>query len=195
MRQIKGEIRVVGFDDSPFKPRSQQQVLVVGTVYRGGKFLDGILKTEVLCDGLDATEKLVNILNCSRYKGEIRVLMFKGITMAGFNFVDISELRKKTGLPVIVVTRKKPNIKKIKKALERFADGDRRFKIIKNAGKVYKMKIKNNKNIFFQFNGLKKKEAERIIKITCKRGLVPEPLRIAHIIASGIVKGESKGRA
>jgi len=27
------------------------------------------------------------------------------------------------------------------------------------------------------------------------RGAVPEPLRVAHIIASGLAKGESRGKA
>jgi hypothetical protein len=38
-------------------------------------------------------------------------------------------------------------------------------------------------------------EAEEIIKRSMVRGAVPEPLRLAHIIASGLARGESKGRA
>ena len=38
-------------------------------------------------------------------------------------------------------------------------------------------------------------EARQIIKIAATRGLMPEPIRLAHLIASGIVEGESRGRA
>src|SRR5437667_170021 len=33
------------------------------------------------------------------------------------------------------------------------------------------------------------------LRLTIVRGVLPEPLRIAHLIAAGIVRGESRGRA
>ena len=68
MRTIKSEIRIVGFDDGPFTPRSKGNAIVVGVVYRGGNFLDGILKTEVEIDGLNATETLVDVVNKTKHK-------------------------------------------------------------------------------------------------------------------------------
>jgi len=57
------------------------------------------------------------------------------------------------------------------------------------------MKIEKNKNIYYQFKGLSKEEVEKIIKLSCTRSLIPEPLRVAHLIASALIKGESGGRA
>jgi len=37
--------------------------------------------------------------------------------------------------------------------------------------------------------------AAKIVRISATHSLIPEPLRIAHIIASGIKNGESHGRA
>jgi hypothetical protein len=37
--------------------------------------------------------------------------------------------------------------------------------------------------------------AARIIQITSTRSNIPEPLRVAHLIATGIVLGESRGKA
>jgi hypothetical protein len=185
----------LGFDDGPFKPRSEQKVLVVGIVYRGGEFFDGVLKTEITCDGLDATEKIAGLVNNSRHKEELRVLMFKGVTIGGFNLINIRELYKKTGLPVIIVMRKEPDMDSIKKALKNFPDLKKRWKFIKNAGKIYKVKIKKNKSLCYQLIGLKREEAEKIIKLSCTRSLIPEPLRVSHLIASAMIKGESKGRA
>lgn len=195
MRIIKPEIRIVGFDDAPFIPRSKGKAIVIGVVFRGGSFLDGVLKTEVTIDGLDATKILIEKINKSKHKDQLQVIMLNGITIAGFNLVDIKELNKKTHLPVIVVNRKKPNMEKIKNALKNFRDFKERWKCIEHAGKVYKLKIEKNKNIYFQFTGLKKEVAEEIILLSCTRSLIPEPLRTAHLIASGLVKGESGGRA
>ncbi len=57
------------------------------------------------------------------------------------------------------------------------------------------MKLEKNKNIYYQFKGLKQKEAEEIIRLSCTRSLIPEPLRVAHLMASALIKGESGGRA
>ena len=38
-------------------------------------------------------------------------------------------------------------------------------------------------------------EAKEIIKLSTIRGVIPEPIRMAHLIASGITRGESYGKA
>jgi len=195
MRSVKREIRIVGFDDGPFIPRTKGRVPVVGVVFRGGDYLDGAFKTEVSIDGMDATKILIKLLNKSRHKKQLRIIMLKGITFGGFNMVDISSLYDKTGLPVIVVNRRKPNLEKIKKALKHFKDFKKRWKCVEHAGKIHKMKIEKNKNIYYQFKGLLKEEVEKVIKLSCTRSLIPEPLRVAHLIASALIKGESGGRA
>ena len=44
---MKSQIRVIGIDDSPFDKNSNKKVLVVGTIFRGGDFMDGLLSTKV----------------------------------------------------------------------------------------------------------------------------------------------------
>jgi len=195
MRSIKKEVRIVGFDDGPFTPRTKGKVPVIGVVFRGGNYMDGGFKTEVSIDGMDATKILIKLLNKSRHKEQLRIIMLKGITFGGFNTVNISKLYEKTNLPVIVVNRRKPDLKKIKTALKHFKDFEKRWKCVEDAGKIHKMKIEKNKNIYYQFKGLLKEEVEKIIKLSCTRSLIPEPLRIAHLIASALIKGESGGRA
>lgn len=195
MRSIKKEIRILAFDDASFTPRSKGKVAVVGVVFKGGREFEGMIKTEVEIDGLDATDVVAEVVNKSKYKEELRVLMFKGVTIAGFNVIDIKKLNEKIKLPVIIVSRKLPDFLKIKKALKHFEDGELRWEAIKNAGKVNKLKTENNKNVYYQFSGLDSKEAEKIILLSCTRSSIPEPLRVAHMIASALVKGESGGRA
>jgi len=195
MRIIKKEIRIVGFDDGPFVPRSKGKVPVIGVVFRGGDFLDGVFKTDVTIDGMDATDILIKIINRSKHKEQLRVIMLNGITIGGFNMINISKLYEKTNLPVIAINRKMPNLKKIRTALQNFNDFEKRWNCIEDAGKIQKMKIEKNKNLYFQFKGLKQREAEEIIRVSCTRSLIPEPLRVAHLIASALIKGESGGRA
>lgn len=186
-RVIKPEIRVLGIDDGVFNPHVKGLVPVVGVVFRGGYWLDGVMHTEVEVDGFDATEKMVSmILNSPHYK-QLRVVMLDGITFAGFNVVDIKKLSAETRLPVIAVTREKPNFKEIREALKNLAEGEKRWNAILSAGKVFAVSTRNKgEKVYVQISGIFEEDARKILKLTSTRSNVPEALRVAHIIASGI---------
>jgi len=191
---LKSEIRILGFDDGAFIPRSNSLVPVIGLIFRGGKFLDGALKTEVKVDGNNATEKIIKLINSSRHKQQLRVIMFDGVTVGGFNVIDIKKLHERTNLPVIVINRKIPNLKKVKNALKNFDDFEKRWQAILNAGKIKEYRVKD-KRVYYQSIGLRDEEVKEIIDLSSTRSFIPEPLRVAHIIATAVVKGESGGRA
>ena len=50
------------------------------------------------------------------------------------------------------------------------------------------------KKVYYQAIGLSDQDVEQIIRLTCTHSQIPEALRVAHLIASGI-RGESRGRA
>jgi len=186
-REIKPEIRVLGVDDCPFKPRSHGSVDVVGVVYRGGYWLDGIMTTEVQIDGLDATEKIAKMIVDSPHYDQLRVIMLNGLTFAGFNVVDIRKLFNKTGLPVIVLTKEKPDLEEIRVALQKLPQWRSRWKAVIEAGKIFTLKTRRTAEpLSMQIMGISGQDAEKIVKMTCTRSSIPEAVRVAHIIASGI---------
>ena len=191
-KRTKKELRILGIDDSPFNKFKDKSVLVVGTVFRGGNYLDGLLSCHVKIDGNDSTKKLSQL----KHLGQLQCVMIDGIALAGFNVIDIHKLNKTTKLPVIVVIRRMPNFKNIENALKKASKktAAKKLTLMREAGSVYKVKIKN-KNIYFQTAGFSEKKAADIIKISATHAIIPEPIRIAHIIASGIILGESRGRA
>ncbi len=186
-RVIKPEIRVVGVDDGAFEPRARGFVPVVGVVFRGGYWLDGVMYTKVKIDGLNATDKIASmILNSVHYK-QLRVIMLDGITFAGFNIVDIKRLNAKTGLPVVAVSRVMPDFERIREALRNLPKNKKRWNAILNAGEVIEVPVGGGgKKIFIQTSGVCKEDAVKIVKITSTRSHVPEALRVAHLIASGL---------
>ena len=190
--QVKKEYRILGIDDGHFK-RTDESVIVIGTIFRGGEWMDGIITTEVKIDGYDSTEKLISLVKRTKHFGQLRCILLNGIALGGFNVIDIQELTKKTKLPVIVIIRKYPDFKKIKSALESFG-AISKMGIINRAGEVYNTGLKNKK-IYFKVAGITPDNAKIIIKLSSTRSMVPEPLRAAHLIASGVTTGESKRRA
>ena len=185
----KKEIRIIGIDDSPFKKFKRGNILVVGTIFRGGTLLDGILTTKVSIDGNNSTKKLIHMINKSKFKPQLRCILLNGIAVAGFNIINIKELNQKTKIPVIVVIRKYPDFKKIEETLKKIKK-QHKYKLIQEAGPVEKVG-----NIYIQRKGITLKKAEEILKLTCTRSLIPEPIRVAHLIAGGVITGESKGKA
>ena len=190
---IKSEIRILGIDDSALLNKN---VMIVGTVFRGGSWIDGVLRSEITKDGLDATDIISNMIKKSKHYGQIRVVMLDGITYGGFNVVDIEKLHRETGIPVIVVMRSYPDFEKIKSALEYFSDGKKRWTIIAKAGKIEKIAGGKGRNpIYIQKAGIGLESVKKIIQLTSIRSNIPEPLRVAHLIATGIILGESRGKA
>lgn len=186
---MKKEIRVLGIDDSPFNKFKKGNSIVIATLFRGGTSIDGILSTKVAVDGNNSTKKLIEMINKCKFKPQIRAILLDGIALAGFNIIDIQELNKETKIPVIVIIRKYPDFKKIRQTLEKLKK-QHKYKLIEKAGSVTKVN-----NIYIQIKGTTLTEAKEILKITCTRSYIPEPIRIAHLIASGVIKGESKGNA
>lgn len=192
-RSIKQEIRILGVDDSPFPTHTKEDVMIVGTVFRAGNWLDGVLSTFIQGDGTDATRKISEMVLNSRNIGQLGVIMLDGITFGGFNVVNIRELYEETGIPVIVIMRRFPNFEGIKKALKRFPDWNGRWSNIVEAGEVHR--LEGDDSIHIQIHGIEIEDAMEIVKLSTTRSAIPEPLRVAHIIAAGIVTGESRGSA
>jgi hypothetical protein len=187
---MKDEIRVLGIDDGYFSKYRDKKVLVVGAVLRGSKDLEGILSCYIAKDGNDSTKKLTELVNRSKHKSQLRYIITNGTTLGGFNILDINELYKKTSVPVLAVLRKRPRPERVERALDHFPDKKKRLGMIRKAGEIH-----SYKKLYFQNAGLTESEAEELIDKTVKIGNLPEPVRIAHLIASGVTHGESTKRA
>lgn len=189
---MKQEIRVLGIDDAPHT-REDKEVLLVGTFFRGGHFMDGVLSTRVERDGDDATAKVIEMVNKSKFKPQLQAILLDGIAFGGFNVVDVNAMAEKTGIPVITVIRKFPDFEKIKITLRKLGM-EKKYALMERAGKPKKVQLKRG-SVWFQCASCSEEEAAKIIKMTSTHSFIPEPIRIAHLIGQGVVDGESRGRA
>lgn len=189
---MKREIRVLGIDDCPHQ-REDQEVIVIGCVFRGGEWLDGVMSTSVDVDGENATEQLIEMINQSNFKKQIQCIFIDGIAFGGFNVVNIHSLHQRTGIPVVVVVRHLPDFEGIKKALTQLGMG-KKYQLIEQAGQPVNIPIQDGE-IFIQTAGIAMEDAKKLLTICCTRSYLPEAVRVAHLMGAGIVTGESKGGA
>ena len=187
---IKPEIRILAIDDSPL---IADRIMIIGAFFRGGEQLDGVLRSEIGKDGMDATEAMIHMVTGSKFYGQIRVIMLDGVTYAGFNPVDIETIFNETGIPDIVFMRSCPDFEKIRLALEHLPEKEKRWEIIQRAGRIYRIEQANP--VFIQVCGMDRKSAVEIVRRTSIHSNIPEPLHAAHLISTGVVLGESAGKA
>jgi len=181
---------VVGFDDAPFERGHRGDVLVVGAVFAGDR-LDGVISTKVRRDGANAAQRLIDCLTGSKYFDQLQAILLQGIAFAGFNVVDLQQLHQAMGLPVLVVARYRPDLQAIRKALlQQVPGGARKWRLIEAAGPMEPMA-----GLYVQRCGITPENAARLLASLQQNSQLPEPLRVAHMIAGGVTMGESRHRA
>ena len=175
--RIKPEIRVLGVDDALFL-FNDTHAIILGCVFSGGVRLEGVLSSKIEKDGLDATDAISQMVLSSPHSGQIRIIFLNGITFGGFNVVDIKRLFSLTGFPVVAVMRKHPDLPAFFSALSSMPSSKARISAAKAAGD-----IKRFKNIYFQHYGISEESAIELLHVSATRSDIPEPLRVAHMLA------------
>ncbi len=169
-------------------PSERAKTIMVGVVSRSGT-IEGIVSTEIDVDGSNATECIARLFKKSRFSSQIKVIAMNGIGVAGLNIVDIGELRNATGCQILSITRKKPHPKELVKALMAFfrdtkTDVKHRISLVNRTKELQLFRIQG----FYAQTTMSKADTSMFI------AQAKEQLRLVHLIASGVSRGESKGR-
>jgi len=157
-------------------------------------YVEGVLFTSCSVDGDDAGKVIEAMVRGSRFREQVRLIMIDGVALGGFNVVDIQELNGSLNVPVITVSRNEPDLVSIESALKaHFPDWRRRLEIIVR-NKVREVELPEGK-VFLASVGIEEKDADAMVRRCTVRGCLPEPVRLAHLMATALVRGESKGKA
>jgi len=208
-------MNVIGFDDGPFPREHRGDVLLVGAMCSGTR-LDGVVSGRVRRDGADATRRMTELVRNSQFAAHIGAVMLQGIAVGGFNVVDIHALAAALGVGVLVVTRRPPDLDSVRRALfsgtpptrPRVRGAARKWKLIERAGAIEPLGPSRRwlrrqpqsglrgggPRLWVQRAELSMEAARKLVDATTLHGNVPEPVRLAHLIAGGIVTGRSRGR-
>jgi endonuclease V-like protein UPF0215 family len=171
----------VGFDDGPFPPHHRGDVDLIGAVFSGLR-LEGVLRTRARRDGRNATDRIIAAIGGSRFSKHPQIVLLQGIAVAGFNVVDIHTLNGRLGIPVVVVSRNKPNLTAVREALlGSVPGGKRKWRLVERAGPPLKIDDR-----WLQCAGCACDVAASLIERLAVNSHMPEPLRTAHLIAGGI---------
>lgn len=167
--------RILAVDDSPFR-RGDSFTNIIGIIIRKDLYLESILKKTIQVDGMDVTERIMEMLE---EKGEgIRIIMIKGITFGGFNVLDLGKLYDSYKIPIINFMDHPPDKDAIEAALKKhFRDWEIRLSLMNSYSKV-------DDSMFIKTTGIDLRSAVKFSSDLMKNGKIPEPLRIVDLIAS-----------
>lgn len=182
-------LRVIGFDDAPFVKRPGAKVPIVGVVCAGTRF-EGMVWGKVRRDGWGANATLCSLLEGKKFLPQVHVVLLDGLAFGGFNVVDLPTLAARLDRPCIAVMRKMPDLRAIEHALRRLPRPALRLARFQAAGEIH-----HSGPFFYQVAGAEPQAAADVLGRLTDRGHVPEALRLAHLIGSAVIQGESGRRA
>lgn len=179
-------LRVVGVEDGGFSREAARakEALLVAVLMLEGTWINGVKVEKIVVDGLDATEKLVAMLR----DWEFDVVMLAGVSFAGFNLIDPARIFGEFKKPVVVITRKKPSNVAVKRALMRhFNDWRVRWRVFEKLGSVHEIvSFPNEPPIYAEIVGAEPDWVCRVVRASTACCRVPEPVRVARLIARGL---------
>ncbi len=164
LRRIKREIRLLGLASKPIGDSH----VVVGVVYRGSLWLDGVLALN-LRRGEPPTLRIARMIRESNHHPQIRVILLHRELLRGLR-VDPYGLYLEVERPVI--------------ALSSDDSWPGRREGVYSIG--FEMEI-GGKRLRILSIGLRSREAASVLKVATREGEeLPEALRIARLIASAL---------
>lgn len=183
---------LLGIDDGAFPAFAKIKKKPFKTLLIGVLLTNMILRwvgSELITvDGIEATDAIVKLIKKS--PAQPSIVFLSGISFAGFNIADPFEINKELNLPIIIVVDRKPSMIDIKNALmKHFSDWEYRWRIIEKTQPLIEVKVtEKSKPIYAYSIGLSNHLTIEVIKHSILGGKIPEPLRLANIIATTITK-------
>ena len=175
----KKGIRVLGVAES-FKKSGKWSTLA-GVVMRRDLVIDGVTLGSATIEGDDATDNII-LMHRSLARDDINCILLDGLVISMYNIVDGEKVQEETRLPVVAITFE--DSKGLEGSIKsHFGDSQGKLEKYKRLGKREKVTLKTGKNLFIRYWGLNQKRAVAILNSFTLQGSVPEPIRVAKLVA------------
>ena len=182
----KKGFRALGISESFIKGVSKESILA-GVVMRADMIIDGFAFAKATVGGMDATEKILEMYKNLR-RDDISILLLNGCVISWYNVIDLHQIAEEIKLPLICVTYNES------KGLEKYfkelfpQDWERRVEVYRKNKNRMAISLSTGHTVYVRFIGMKMEEAKGILNKFTSHGSIPEPLRVARLLARSVVK-------
>jgi endonuclease V-like protein UPF0215 family len=173
--------RVLGVSES-FR-KSDKKGVVVGIVMRGDIRIDGTGVCRPTVGGTDSTDELISMYH-RLHRSDIRAWMLGGSAISWFNIIDLVSLHENTGVPIACVTYH--SSEGIEKYIREYfpSDWEERLAVLERAGERALIPLKSGYSVYINNIGMSLEKAQRLVDLFTLDGRVPEPIRVARLLAA-----------
>jgi len=172
-----------------FSQNSKKSVLS-GIVMSTDLVIDGFVVGYSTVGGDDATDSILTMYE-KLDRPDVSFLLISGIVISLYNIVDVKRISEKTGLPVIGVTyEESPGIEDAIK--HHFPESyESKLAEYSKLGSREKITLHTSHNLYIRNEGCTALEVKQLLDKMTLQGSVPEPLRIAQLLANTLLKTKS----
>lgn len=188
---MKPTARLIGFDDGPFTFEDETAPLA-GVMTRPGGYVEAAMLDEVTVDGEDATDTVLDLLEASGIVETAAAVAFDGGAVGGFNVVDLERVREALGVPALAVMREPPDEDAVREALAEHVDGAEERLAVLTREPVREVDVGEGV-AYVRHAGGRFEDVEALLAEHTVRGRTPEPVRVAHLVATAAGEGVSRG--
>lgn len=182
----KKAIRVLGLAES-YRRGAEQDAVLAGVVMRSDFIVDGVILGRCKIGGMDVTNSILEMYH-RLDREDVSALMINGCIISWFNVVDLNRLYKETRLPSICLTYY-PSTGLREYFIKHFPeDYSERIKIYEENGPRIELVNKNGFKIYLRAVGVDVETALSLVNKYTIFGRVPEPLRLARLIAYAVME-------
>lgn len=184
MKTLKSGVRVLGIAESFV--RGAKKSVLGGIVMRRDLVIDGTAFGFSTVGGMDATDGVMDIVN-SLQRRDINYIMLSGCVISWFNIIDPEKLYSETGIPVIGVTYEDSEGLS-DDIIHHFPGDNGRLAAYKKLGTRKKHILKTGYDLYLRSWGIDYNSASAVCDSFTKDGRIPEPLRVAGIVARAAMR-------
>ena len=161
---------------------SDKMSTLAGVVMRRDFIIDGFVFGHATIEGNDATEAILEMFEKLK-RDDISFVMISGLIISMYNIVNIKKIWTKLKIPIIGVTY--DDSKGIEAAIKyHFPDSYKsKMQEYKDLGERTKITLHTEHPLFVRIEGCTISETKNLLNALTLQGAVPEPLRVAQILA------------
>jgi endonuclease V-like protein UPF0215 family len=180
----KPALRVLGIAESFV--RSAPESWLAGVVMRGDLRIDGAALARITVGGDDATSGVLDI-HRQLSREDINVLLLNGAVISWFNIIDLQALFEVLGIPVICLTyEESPGLEKYIR--EYFSEPEEKLRLYNRLGQRGAVRLRTGYEVYIRALGASTEEARALVDRFTLDGRVPEPLRVAGLVARAVLR-------
>jgi len=168
-----------------FRQNSKKSILS-GVIMSNDFVIDGFVFGNSTLKGDDATEVIINMYNKVE-RPDISYILISGLVISLYNIIDIKKLHDTLQIPIIGVTYKESD--GLEETIKKHFPDDYKEKLEKYSmlGSREKISLDTSFDLYVRNEGCTTLECKQLLNKITLQGSVPEPLRVAQLLAKTIL--------